>query len=66
MKRTLPKGVKKQVDLFLADYPKTGNFLAERYLKLVTSDEYLCKSTEKSENKNTEKTKRKKHKNDKR
>lgn len=53
--KILPNGVKKQVDLFHQDYPKTGKQIAARYLRLLTSDEYIRKSTEKSENKNTEK-----------
>jgi|GEM_PF-5705856 len=45
----LPEGVQEQVDLFLADYPKSGPELVRRYLNLVMSEEYRSSSMGRSE-----------------
>lgn len=36
----LPDGVQEQIAYFLADYPKSGRDLVQRYLQMVTTDEY--------------------------
>lgn len=45
----LPDGVQEQVAYFLTDYPKTGPALVERYLQMVTSDEYRSRSIGRSD-----------------
>lgn len=45
----LPDGVQEQINLFLADYPKSGPDLVKRYLKMVLSDEYRSRAMGRSD-----------------
>lgn len=45
----LPEGVQKQVAYFLTDYPKSGPALTQRYLQMLTSDEYRSRSMGRSD-----------------
>lgn len=45
----LPEGVQEQVAYFLADYPKSGSVLTQRYLQLITSHEYRSRSMGRSD-----------------
>lgn len=46
----LPEGVQEQVELFLADYPKTDPAIVKRYLDLVLSEKYRATAMGRSEN----------------
>ena len=46
----LPEGVQEQVNLFLADYPRTGPAIVKRYLALVLSEKYRATAMGRSEN----------------